>query len=1109
MNFWRNKKNQVAPTSDIDLQQKIEEKFESLSAELSSMKLSIEKLTAEQSEAIMIITGNAKSMNELALVVKESASSSRAVVPTLPSVTSNNVRLHTDSLDDGRSRLMSYEREEVFFDAADSLPSAREADDAKQTQKIRDMLYSQFTASNALFVCEQLNEVAGEVPIVGSVIALLTTIFEKIEVAETNKDLCEGLGMRVFELSVSVRDLLEQSKDLGALAPSLLKLKHKLKEASEFVAQFSTRGWLNNWFKGSSDTAKFEAFDAALSHIVSDAQLAALGKIMIAQGKMNQKADSIGEDVKAVIAQLGGLAQLGKDTQNAKLVADKLGVSVEEVQSEACAEATERIEMESTGKLGKTLMSPTLIRHRGLRVFWQCRLANKTKVKSSEFAAALRAHMVDDLQLDPILADSLLEPHKVGKILKILDQDEDGFVTISELRKVFNIIRKKNKKDEDIVSALRSLVKRAETKKNVRTHMKVDTYKRGQKKKMEFIGRAAEIAILKKSLLSVDQNDFFHAVEVCGADGVGKTAFVNNVCDLVSIQNRFSAGITYISLENFGSEVQRCVSGVDDLAMAMLQSLNKDTLDTDEETFDAREYLYEHLAEATGEAGRRMLFIFDGIDPDSPDAIFTEMASIASMPFISTILLTTEPIQHPKLQISTRVLLDPLDLQEAVRLVHQVNPQLNRKQRKSVVIMGKGNPEALVTLANLPKAQMREVEKAKAKRKTIEEDFASSSQFSSVSPSRGDRESEKGLDYNNEASRFSIDSNSNSVGDNTSASEEELNILTLLRGASGDSSGPSTPADQVAPASVTDFANVKIAAAKLGFAVDLPPTTLRRARTDPSGKKKKSIRSRPGSVKEAAAQSPKSISSEPGSTFELEEATPAVDVVAGPPKVLRKRKHSRKMSDGGVVSNPGRRPSIFDIFQPENDLTQTVLYSLSPEQRALLQMVSIVPPSFNLDFVKYCWENRANVDPGLANSKECIFDSANEIFSTLFEKGFIDVAGYDCERFFVKKNWKRQTLRSLVLHPDVLNRVEENYTIYFLNLLTCLGEDYISAGEEHSWVKDEALIKFEDDRDNIVNVLKDGSESAKKAFESSKAIIKKSVKKNVLLAIRGTQPQSI
>ena len=186
-----------------------------------------------------------------------------------------------------------------------------------------------------------------------------------------------------------------------------------------------------------------------------------------------------------------------------------------------------------------------------------------------------------------------------------------------------------------------------------------------------------------------------------------------------------------------------------------------------------------------------------------------------------------------------------------------------------------------------------------------------------------------------------------------------------------------------------------------------------------------------------------------------------------------------------------------------------MLYSLSPEQRALLQMVSIVPSSFNLDFVKYCWENRANVDPGLANSKECIFDSANEIFSTLFEKGFIDVAGYDCERFFVKKNWKRQTLRSLVLHPDVLNRVEENYTIYFLNLLTCLGEDYISAGEEHSWVKDEALIKFEDDRDNIVNVLKDGSESAKKAFESSKAIIKKSVKKNVLLAIKGTQPQSI
>ncbi|GMH94030.1 hypothetical protein TL16_g12791 [Triparma laevis f. inornata] len=1118
MNFFR-KSPQVVPIPS-NLQEKIDSKFQTLTQDLSSLKLEIEKLTSQQSETITIVTGNATTLNQLTLGTLSVKDNSKAIVPTLPTLTSSNVRKHALEIE-GRSRLTSYERDEVFFDAADSLPSAREKDDVKQTQKVRDMLYSQFTAGNALFVCERLNEVAGEIPIVGSVINLLTNIFEKVEIAETNKELCENLGLRVFELSVSVKDLLEQSKDISALAPSLLKLKHKLTNASKFIAKFSTRGWLSNLFKGSGDTAAFEAFDDALSHIVSDAQLAVLGKIMIQQGKMNQKADSIGEDVKTVIAQLGGLAQLGKDVQNAKTVADKLGVSVEEIQSEACAEATQKIERHVTTKLGKTMMSAKLIRHRGLRVFWQCQLPNKNKVKNSEFAAALRAHLVDDLQLDTVLADSLLEPHKWDKILQILDQDEDGFVTISELRKVFNIIRKKNKKDEDIVSALRSLVKRSEKKKNAKAHLKVDTYVAGNKKKAYF-GRTAEIAILKKSLLSEDQNDFFHAVEVCGADGVGKTAFANKVCDLVGVQNHFNAGINYISLENFGSEVQRCVGTSEDLAMAVLQSLNKDLLDTDEDTFDAREFLFEYIVEGTCsnsdgiispkakyDQGRRMLFIFDGIDPDSPDEIFSEISTLASLPFVSAILLTTEPVRHPKLQISTRVTLDPLDLQEAAKLVHHANPLLSRKQRKAVMVMGKGNPETLVTLANMSNAELREVEKAKAKRQTIEGDWTSSSQFS-ASPKRG------GLEYKDENSRFSIESvgSGDTGGPVTEEEMNELNILTLLRGASeGESSTQSTPARPVT--SVSDIANVKIAAMKLGFAVDLPgPSTLRRAKTDPSGKKKnKAIRSRPGSVKAHDMQelTPKSTTSEAGSAFDgdldEEETNPPPLEVVGPPKVLKKRASWRAMADRGSVNshaNPGRRQSIFDIFQPENDVTQTVIHSLSIEQKSLLQMVSIVPSSFDLDFIEYCWEHRAKVDPSLENDEECIFDSAKEVFASFFEKGFIDVAGYDCERFFVKKNWKRTTLRGLVLHPEVLNRVQENYTIYYLNLIVVLGEDYNSAGEGQSWVKDESLIKFEDDRDNIVSVLKDGSESARKAFETSSAIIKRGVKKSVLLSIKET-----
>jgi hypothetical protein len=141
--------------------------------------------------------------------------------------------------------------EEKFFDAVDALPSARERE-----KDIRDKLYQQFTASNALFVCEQLNEVAGQIPVVGPIIGALTIIFEKVEAAEANKEACEALGMRVFELSCSLKDLLVECKHFSTLAPSLLSLKNKLTEAAEFIETFSSRGWLSKMFRSGSDTSK-------------------------------------------------------------------------------------------------------------------------------------------------------------------------------------------------------------------------------------------------------------------------------------------------------------------------------------------------------------------------------------------------------------------------------------------------------------------------------------------------------------------------------------------------------------------------------------------------------------------------------------------------------------------------------------------------------------------------------------------------------------------------------------------------------------------------------------------------------------------------------------
>ena len=247
-----------------------------------------------------------------------------ATRPPLLSLTTDNVRLHTDSqeqetleksgglLNGLPSQYQMEEKlfdavEEKFFDAVDALPSARDRDDGKATQKIRDKLYQQFTASNALFICEQLNEVAGEVPVVGTIIGALTLIFEKVEAAEANKDACENLGMRVFELSCSLKDLLTEIKHISTLAPSLLSLKNKLTEAAGFIETFSSRGWLSKMFRSGSDASKFEGFENDLTKIIGDAQLAVLGKMMILESRHYQVTQNINKDVKTLIEELGGV----------------------------------------------------------------------------------------------------------------------------------------------------------------------------------------------------------------------------------------------------------------------------------------------------------------------------------------------------------------------------------------------------------------------------------------------------------------------------------------------------------------------------------------------------------------------------------------------------------------------------------------------------------------------------------------------------------------------------------------------------------------------------------------------------------------------------------
>ena len=89
------------------------------------------------------------------------------------------------------------------------------------------------------------------------------------------------------------------------------------------------------------------------------------------------------------------------------------------------------------------------------------------------------------------------------------------------------------------------------------------------------------------------------------------------------------------------------------------------------------------------------------------------------MPLVSAILITSEPLQHPELTISTRILIEPMDLRDSSKLVHSVNPQLSRTQRKDVVMIGKGNPDTLTTLAKMPKSQLKELKIAQGSRMSV------------------------------------------------------------------------------------------------------------------------------------------------------------------------------------------------------------------------------------------------------------------------------------------------------------------------------------------------------------------------------------------------------
>ena len=62
---------------------------------------------------------------------------------------------------------------------------------------------------------------------------------------------------------------------------------------------------------------------------------------------------------------------------------------------------------------------------------------------------------------------------------------------------------------------------------------------------------------------------------------------------------------------------------------------------------------------------------------------------------------------------------------------------------------------------------------------------------------------------------------------------------------------------------------------------------------------------------------------------------------------------------GASTTTPGshRRVSIFDIFEDNEEFTKTMMKPLTVQQREVLRMLSMVPSSFNMEYMDFCFAN--------------------------------------------------------------------------------------------------------------------------------------------------------
>lgn len=277
---------------------------------------------------------------------------------------------------------------------------------------------------------EGLNSLASSLPIVGTAAAALVVLFNVYKQVQFNKAVVDVFAIRVQDLTTT---FLEIAKASGSSpAPQMRTFSELLKNGSEIVKQFTSRGFMGRLLKGKSDVTKLQSVDEAMTKCIGDLSLFVLGRSAVNQANHFEEVRRNNEAIIERIEELGGPEAVARDPVVAAQVAEQLGLPVDELKKELAMHFEALVEGQARLEAFLNEGPHLLISNFGMRSCWRiyCR---SEKVSPKSLLSATKAFCITQLQLDEAFVNELV----TDELIDLIDEDGDGVVSVVEVARTF------------------------------------------------------------------------------------------------------------------------------------------------------------------------------------------------------------------------------------------------------------------------------------------------------------------------------------------------------------------------------------------------------------------------------------------------------------------------------------------------------------------------------------------------------------------------------------------------------------------------------------------------------------------------------------------------